>query len=59
MRVIIYSTHGFDKPYLDKASRDHHQFTFIQESLDENTANLAQNFDAICIFTADKANAKV
>ncbi len=59
MKTIIYSIHEFDRPYLTKASQGKHQFIFTAESLNEKTVNLAQNCEAICVFTADDVSEKV
>lgn len=59
MRTTIFSSHGFDKPYLEKASQEKHQFIFIEKSLSKETANLAKGSCAICIFTADDASEEV
>lgn len=58
MKVLIYSSHQFDRPYLKKAAQGKHQFIFTDEPLNEKTVNLAQNSEAICIFTADDTNGK-
>jgi D-lactate dehydrogenase len=58
MKTLVYSIHSFDQPYLEKAAFNKHQFTFTNQSLSENTANLAKGYEAICIFTADDANEK-
>ena len=62
MKIIIYSTHQFEKPYLKKAadsSQLNCQLTFILESLNEHTVELARGSDAVSIFTSDIANAQV
>ena len=59
MKIIVYSSHKFDRPYLEKVLQDKHQLTFTEKSLDETTANLAQNHSAICIFASDNGSAKV
>jgi len=59
MKTAIYSTHKFEQAYLMNASNGKHEFILLEESLSENTVNLAQDCQAICIFVGDKANAKV
>lgn len=59
MKTTIYSAHGFDRPYLEKVAQGKHEFVFTEKSLSEKTVNLAAGSEAICIFTADDASAKV
>ena len=59
MKILIYSAHEFDRTYLKKACEGKHQLTFTQESLSEETVDLAKDSQAICIFTTDDANKKV
>lgn len=59
MKIAIYSTHEFEQASLLHANNDKHEFILLEESLSENTANLAQGCQAICIFVGDKADAKV
>jgi D-lactate dehydrogenase len=59
MKIATFSSREFEKPYLSKAANDKHQITFFTDSLNEKTANLAQGNEAVCLFTADDASAKV
>ena len=59
MKTAIYSTHKFEKDSLLKANNGKHELLLLEESLSENTANLAKGYEAICIFVGDKANALV
>lgn len=59
MRILVYSTHGFDKPFLQKAAEGKHEIFFIETSLEETTAHLADGFDAVALFTSDNASGKV
>ncbi len=59
MKVAIYSTHGFDQPYLEKAGAQKHDLVFIHEELNESTTHLAASCDAIALFTSDDASAEV
>jgi D-lactate dehydrogenase len=58
MKVLIYSTHGFDKPFLQKAAVGKHELVYTEALLDETTAHLAEGFDAIALFTSDNASEK-
>jgi D-lactate dehydrogenase len=59
MKITVYSAHGFDRPYLEMATQGKHQLIFIEEMLNEKTALLAKDSDAVCLFSADIANEKV
>lgn len=56
MKVLIYSILGFDKPFLERAAHGNHEFVFTEQTLNENTVNLAKGFDAISLFTSDNAS---
>ena len=56
MRVIIFSTHGFEKEFLLSANQQRHELVFIEVSLSSHTVHLAQGFDAVSIFVNDKAS---
>ena len=58
MKIIVFSTHNFEKDYLLEQSKGH-ELTFITEQLNPKTAPLAKDFDAICVFTNDKVNKEV
>lgn len=59
MRFLVYSTHVFDKPFLQKAAEGKHEIFFTETSLNETTAHLASGFDAVSLFTSDNAPGKV
>lgn len=59
MKVLVYSTHGFEKDFLIKANQSKHQLVFCKEKLSENTVDLSKDFDAIALFSSDNANAKI
>jgi D-lactate dehydrogenase len=59
MKVLVYSIFGFDKPFMEKAAHGNHELVFTEQHLNENTAHLAQGFDAISIFTSDVASEPV
>lgn len=59
MKVLVYSIHGFDKPFLEKAALDKHEMIYTESPLNETTAHLAEGFDGIALFTSDNASAKV
>lgn len=61
MKVLFYSTRSYDKiSFREKQSKyPELDFTFIESALNEKTAELAVNYDAVCIFVNDNANAAV
>jgi len=59
MKTIIYSTHSYDKSYLEAAAKGKHELIFATQALNENTVNLANGCEAICIFSGDDASEKV
>ncbi|MCX7769340.1 MAG: 2-hydroxyacid dehydrogenase [Flavobacteriales bacterium] len=59
MKVLVYSTHGFDRAYLEKAAGPDHHVLFTEEALRLSTAHLAEGMDAVALFTSDQADAPV
>jgi lactate dehydrogenase-like 2-hydroxyacid dehydrogenase len=59
MKVLVYSIFGFDKPFMEKAAHGNHELVFTEQHLNENTAHLAQGFDAVSLFTLDVASETV
>jgi D-lactate dehydrogenase len=59
MKIFVYSSHRFEKPFLEKAAQGKHQLEFSVYALDSNTVKLSKGFDAILIFTSCDASAKV
>lgn len=59
MKIIIYSTHKFEKDYLEKAFSGNYYVTYISSSLSVQTAFLACGYDAVSIFANDDASAPV
>jgi D-lactate dehydrogenase len=58
MTVAIYSTHPFEKLYLEKA-KGSHELVYIDEELTHNTVHKANGCEAIALFTSDNASAEV
>lgn len=55
MKVLVYSAQDFITPYLEKANKGTHTLTFIKEALSSETAMKAVGYDAVSIFSPDKA----
>ena len=56
MKVIIFSTHRFEKEFLLSANRQRHELSFIDAGLSLQTVHLAQGFEAISVFVNDNAS---
>lgn len=60
MRIAVFDTHPFEKPYLEAAARAHsHELSFLDVRLNENTACLAGGFPVVCAFVNDRLNVAV
>ncbi|SFF05783.1 hypothetical protein [Flavobacterium xueshanense] len=44
---------------MEKAAHGNHKLVFTEQHLNENTAHLAQGFDAVSLFTSDVASETV
>ena len=60
MKVCVFSTKRFERPFFDKANvQHHHTLSFIESSLDVHTAILARGVPAVCAFVNDTLNQDV
>ncbi len=60
MKIAIFSSREFEKPFLLSANEQHgHELVFFESTLDEKTAILAAGFSAVCCFVTDKLPASV
>lgn len=59
MKTLVYSIHGFDKPFLENNIGNRHQLVFTEQALNTTTANMAAGHEAVSLFTGDVANAEV
>ena len=55
MKVLVYSSQDFIIPYIEKANKGIHKLTFIKENLSSESAMKALGYDAVSIFSQDKA----
>jgi D-lactate dehydrogenase len=53
MKVVVYSTHDFEKPYLIEANQGKHDLLFISSPLNASTTHLAEAAEAVCAFVSD------
>ncbi|GAB5399982.1 MAG: 2-hydroxyacid dehydrogenase [Aureisphaera sp.] len=56
MKVLVFSTKQFERPFLERANNGVHQLTFVPERLTSDTAMKALGHKAISIFSADDAS---
>lgn len=59
MDVIIYSTHRFEREFLESANAGRHNLNYVDIQLNVNTAYLAKEAQAVSIFVNDDASAEV
>ena len=60
MKVAFFDTKPYDLPAFQKYGKEQGvDFKFFETKLNEDTAELAAGFDAVCIFVNDTANAAV
>lgn len=58
MKVAVFSAKAYDKTFLDSANAvGRHELVFFEPRLTVNTAALAQEFPAVCVFVHDELNA--
>ncbi len=57
MKVSIFSTKSYDRQFFTAANTQHqHELTFLEPRLDRQTACLATNATAVCVFVNDKVD---
>ena len=54
MRVAVFSTHSYDRQFLEEANAGRHELTFLEPRLTAATAPLAARFPAVCAFVNDQ-----
>lgn len=59
MKILVYDTHSYDRTALDTANSGQHELHYTPAQLDKQTAALAQDFPAVCLFVNDQASAEV
>ncbi len=59
MKTLVYSIHGFDKPFLVKPADGKHELGFTKQPLKKTTAHFAKGYDVVALFTSDNASAEV
>lgn len=60
MKIQCFSSRKDEQPYLTQSFADsNHQLNFIEAHLNQDTANLAVGYDAVCVFVNDQLDAQV
>lgn len=56
MKVLVYSAHQYEEMALRNFAGEKHQLFFTPQKLNLETAALAEDFDAVSLFTSDDAS---
>ncbi len=59
MKTAIYSSHKFEKPFLEQANSNRHEFIFFDTRLTQQTASFANDCEAVSLFVSDDASTPV
>jgi len=60
LKVAVFSTQSYDRLFLEQANRSfEHELVFFEPRLTPETVELANSFDAVCVFVNDSVNADV
>ena len=59
MKTAVFSSHKFEKPFLERANNGTHKLIFFDTRLTKNTAPFAKNCEAVSLFVSDDADANV
>jgi D-lactate dehydrogenase len=58
MKIAFFSSKNYDRQSFNEANENyHHEFTFFDSQLNSDTAILAENYPAVCMFVNDIADA--
>ncbi|MBL1386020.1 MAG: 2-hydroxyacid dehydrogenase [Colwellia sp.] len=61
MNIAFFSAQKYEKPFFEHSIATHNNLaiTYFEQSLNEQTAVLASNYNAVCVFVNDTVNAQV
>ena len=60
MKIAFFDAKPYDKPSFDKLCKDSDiKIKYFETKLNEDTVDLAQGYDAVCVFVNDAVNAAV
>ena len=55
MKIAVFSVKPYEKEFLDKFNDEaKHDLHYFEESLNAHTTNLAEGFEAVCVFVSDR-----
>ena len=58
MKIAVFSTQKYDREFLSAVPTEH-KFIFFEAQLNNDTMNLTQGFDGVCIFVNDHADSEI
>ncbi len=59
MKIAFFDTKQYDKASFEKYADDNIKIKYFETKLNEDTVNLANGYDAVCVFVNDTVNAEV
>jgi len=59
MKTAVFSSHKFEKPFLEQANNSRHEMHFLNVKLSLETAMLSAGFEAASLFVSDDASAEI
>jgi D-lactate dehydrogenase len=59
MQLGFFSTKSYDRKYFDRNNSSRHQIIYHEARLNEDTVQLCEGLDAVCVFVNDVVNRKV
>jgi len=61
MNIAFFSAQKYEKPFFEQSIATHNNLaiTYFEQSLNEQTAVLASNYNSVCVFVNDTVNAQV
>ena len=60
MKVAVFSSKPYERRFLETFNNEaKHELHYFEESLNEHTTNLAEGFEAVCVFVSDKIDRNV
>ena len=59
MKVTVFSTLAFERPFLEQANGGRHELVFLEASLNAITVALAQGSEGVCVFAPDDVSAPI
>ncbi|MGO4816877.1 NAD(P)-dependent oxidoreductase [Flavobacterium sp. W22_SRS_FP1] len=59
MKILMYSSHEFDRPIIENAIHGKLEFVYTEQPLNQDTVEMAEGFEAISLFTPDNASAAI